>query len=542
MILLAVSLVLSLLFRLNLADYSCLYGWTFNQPNQTCTINCRHNVNCQAPILKPTLRLNTATDLSMPVGKSLGIENKDELPSCQLNTTSFCQQFSPQLLQCKLQMTAKGDYYIDGTTIWIKNSNFSAELGDYYIDQNNGSIYTCIYSVESSKNQVPRCNYVVLNVYDYVIMPNGSLRIPAANFVIRNARYSVAIHNMAFICVPSSFSFLNCPQNSLISTCSYVFSNTMKAVVYEYNKVLSLDEYYISKNGCLIACQYGNDVKNWATSTPFGDIMHYAYMTISFALFLTFLVIVVTHFRLLIINTHTLCVMQHMFSLMVYNVAISVSDGYFKPDNAIPCYAIFLFSCYFRMAVLLWLNVVIYDIWRIFTTYPNFYQIQRKSSKFGIRFRIYSLYSWGLSLAITLAILYADLSPICDFTYGFCPHIKYCCWFININALGIFFAIPIALTTTINFGFLASTIHSLRRIYAETTIAEKNRTKQLLQVSMKLFVVTGFSYATVLICGIIITINNDYYMYLSYVINGLFIIQAVNIFIIHYSRKLITVL
>ncbi|GAB6025847.1 hypothetical protein CHUAL_011827 [Chamberlinius hualienensis] len=543
------------------SDSGCMYGWKLDDNGKFCFLNCGNanggsswNVYCKsAPLQDSTVIYNsTQNALFMPVGRSLFTSNSS-FPFCHIlkllpghynqtlsgvlrvgnrsfpdvyatiNRTSLCFMLSPQLLQCEMEKSYIGDYRMEdeGATIVIPRKNIVAYLGDFYIDD-NGTVFTCSKGVDVSLFQAPRCNYVTMNADDYFMYENGSVYIPSANFIIKLPIYSIVTGDLTQICFPLTVAFLNCRNKMLNFAGSYIFNRDMSATIFDYYTVSKPNEYYLNSIGQLIQCD-NNDIESTKTIPK---IIYEFYMAIALLSDILLVFTIILRYNLFMLNDHTRCMLNHIVCLILSNISLAANDFY-AVRGGWPSYLLFALYYFFSLTASLWLNVIAFDLWRFFTRLHI--QPSKRLSGGGscsrgwktiaqtFRLTMYHIYCWGVALLLTGLVLGIDLCPLlCQITFGLCPHINHYGWFNNVDSLLLYFYLPFNVLTVSNCIFMVLIVRGVMKASLGTDMVNQRRRQQLFRVSVRLFSLTGFCYVTVLVCSVIIGIDNSLSMYTWY--------------------------
>ncbi|GAB6029794.1 hypothetical protein CHUAL_005508 [Chamberlinius hualienensis] len=580
-----VILIFTGTIRRSNADLGCMYGWRLNSDSQQCEIDCKDplvnsgdkwNVYCEAvEIDRYGINYNATRDkLIMAKGRSLA-SSKASLPPCYnttlkkgtytvsqegiiqvksyyfLPTSGFdntnnadnvrvCYPLSPQLLQCQLHQAFPSEYYVEhGVKITIPNRNFTAYLGDYYINKYKIA-FTCAQTISRQLYDAPRCNYVILNSDDYKILRNGSIYIPYARLTINNPVYSVEYGHVTRVCIPLSFDFLNCPHR-YTRFHSYIFNRDMTASETNVFKNLEPNDEYVDASGQINFC---------ATSDEKGfhpvSIVIYFYLIICVVagmVILLTVVVVVVNYKRNVTNNHKLCMLLHIVFLLMVYILFMITRFYSK-KYIWQCYLLFSFNYFSNITTMTWLNIIIFDIWQNFKclhSSPNQTFIFSKFSKSSkVLLSLYSLYAFGLPLTLLIIVIIIDLSPtLCEISFGVCPHIRRNCWFNNVDAYSVFYAIPYTILTMVNLVFLVLTIHILHYASSESELANPLIRKQMRTVIIKLLVLSCFCYVIIAVCFVVDATNTTCFIYSTLIYDAVMIGQGIAIFLIYYQKYLL---
>ena len=202
--------------------------------------------------------------------------------------------------------------------------------------------------------------------------------------------------------------------------------------------------------------------------------------------------------RLLLSVSISLCLAQVLF-LAAPRAEIDV----------VLCKTIGILDHFFFLASFMWMNVMSFDVFKTFSSSFNSVENNRK------HFALYSLYSWGSSLCITLVSTLVDEITSWSYRPGYGVG---ACWITNNKGLLVFFVIPCALLIILNSIFFALSVRSICVTNRKSSkILRKASTCDLL-ISIKLSTVVGLTW----LFGYVATwANNQLFWYLFIIFNGL---------------------
>ncbi|GAB6032902.1 hypothetical protein CHUAL_012098 [Chamberlinius hualienensis] len=113
------------------------------------------------------------------------------------------------------------------------------------------------------------------------------------------------------------------------------------------------------------------------------------------------------------------------------------------------------------------------------------------------RWRIYQLYAWGIPLVMTTMIIISDLMPMPS---TLDPQLKVGCWVYNPVLLIVYVYGPAGLSLLTTFIFFGLTVHIIKYASIGTVDVLRNN---MLNVSVKLLIVTGMFWTIIFICSLI---------------------------------------
>ncbi|KAG1682325.1 G-protein coupled receptor Mth2 [Nymphon striatum] len=163
-----------------------------------------------------------------------------------------------------------------------------------------------------------------------------------------------------------------------------------------------------------------------------------------------------------------------------------------KSGNSISCMVIGFFVHFSFMAVFIWTNVMSFDIWKTLKcTQPG----KVSESEQTRRFIKYSIYSWIISLVLTVPVFVFDnIEAIPEYykpKFG-----RKRCWLSGTTAFLIYFNLPVGLTLFANLIFFVHTVIVLRRLKEQTKMLNVKRNENRLRLSLKLLVIMGLIWFT----------------------------------------------
>lgn len=391
---------------------------------------------------------------------------------CFPNSTDclrFCYPLSPQLLNCNLNAIDPCSYSIRDHT--LLHSNFTAELGDYYID-NNGFAYTCKEPIEVSQT-LPRCTNITLQPNQYTVFANKSVYLKPANVIIKRVKLTIDHQNVATLCYPLTIPFVNCDKKLVFMIGPMYYTNEPNFGIYftNHDQHYKLGEYFYTSGGddTVILCvpKYNLD-----ESQLISKIFKIFYCVSTTCLIMTLIYQMMSPK----LTCHSKCLVCHIVSLVVLYTVLTIGEYSNKGLPKPQCYTYFFSNYLSAMAAFFWLNVAAYDLWHCFTNLQNFKcHLQRKTYKFVF----YSIFAWGMPLLMAIIIVLIDQFQSLQHFLKMHPGVGLQCWFHDKPSTWVFYYGPLMILTTINLIFFILTIMN---IYCEgkgTQLVNKKRKTQL---------------------------------------------------------------
>ncbi|GAB6023630.1 hypothetical protein CHUAL_008397 [Chamberlinius hualienensis] len=501
----------------------CLYGWNLNKDKTTCSIDCysdkfvKVSVYCTLEVLKQlNISLISSTAFSMPSGKLMS--TKTMFPSCynvtipsndsrnvtanqfgllsdEISDATFCYPISPQLLQCNHEVVEYGDYQlINSTQLLVPSLNIQAGLGDFYINENNGSAVVC--RKNSTFHNIPRCNYITLNFNDIIINSDGSIVVTLNNFTIKNPIYSVVTSDgKVQVCFPMSSDVGNCKKKlNKIEQYFFVVMPDLEAYDIDIHHDFEPDQYYINTDGILLYCANTNNQSR--------------------------------------------CLLCHIvaFGFMFFSFGIKKAFS----TSAVFCYVLFSIDYYAMMATYAWLCIISFNSWNHFSklqTIRNSYRLSCCSDcHIGQSFVAMSVVGWGIPTILLITVLSINLtsSPI-DLHNTFKPYFIPGCFFNNIKTFAVYYYLPESVFTVTSFTFVILTIRNIVNAGNGTESVNRKKTMQLFLVSIRMILVMGFCWLVNLVLYFLIIFKPSF-MSLWFGTTGTTILQGYVIAFLYFPR------
>ncbi|GAB6025845.1 hypothetical protein CHUAL_011825 [Chamberlinius hualienensis] len=529
-----VGIVLTILVPFSTMSTDCLYGWQWSGNLQNCIVDCKSNlytdksnIYCCLNELKGVKTLMNISENVMMMAKGKSLTNVN-FSNCYLlslpngsyyvkdngllyvgehympltnytisNATgrvTFCYPLSPQFFNCDHDITPPGHYrnLEDYMAIRIISTGLIAYLGDFDI-KSSGHAVTCRQNVINNISvanyySVPRCNYLTLLADQYEIQQNGSLYIYSLGKQIKDPVYTIFTNGFTQVCYPLDISFINCPFGlQMLHSNGYFINVDYTLTVMVLGEVYLPDHFYLTSGGRLILC-YAQNV-NHSVGAILDLVLIIFYFVSGFVLLMTLVLRRRDVFR----NVHTKCIFGHFICLIVIYACQSIQLITIEWECSV-CFAVFVFQYYFYVAMILWLNVIAFDMWRRFKSLP--YSINAftsinsiwVSSNCGNRCKsnetlsliYYNIYVWGMALLLSLVLSLFYLVPnFCDMAGLACPRPGPNCWFYSNEAFLLFYGVPFCCLTIVNVVFSILTIMSIRRCGAGTEIVNRKSKQQM---------------------------------------------------------------
>ncbi|XP_052243322.1 uncharacterized protein LOC127853133 [Dreissena polymorpha] len=228
------------------------------------------------------------------------------------------------------------------------------------------------------------------------------------------------------------------------------------------------------------------------------------------ALFLTFIVYISCPQLLNIPGKIMLClVLSLFFAQITFIIASKMNPMPFM------CTAIAVLIHYFFLAAFGWMNVIAFDLWK---TFSKSFVTSGSVDKAGKRFRLYSIYAWGIPMILIGIALIIDQSDF-DINPDFKPRYgKGLCWFNSRVSLIVFFAGPLAVFKLFDIvSFVFTAVH-IARTNRQGARARTKKNACSLLINLKLSMVMGLTWVFAFLANIS---NNSVMWYLFILFNTL---------------------
>ncbi|GAB6027904.1 hypothetical protein CHUAL_002119 [Chamberlinius hualienensis] len=548
----------------------CPYGWQWDLPKSQCILNCAdQNSNC--------VYRRSFNDTFHPENKTYSVDPANTvmsptIPSCynitltsgQYNVTSdgryelnhnipalypfnvnnsngnitTCFPLSPQMLQCDVQISS--DYQlINGSTLIIPSRNVTAYLGDFYLDNVNGTAFTCSQGVNSSLYSYPRCNYVGLSPEDYFIDSNGVMLIPKANFTVKNAVYFGVNGSDVTVCIPLSVQFLTCPLNFAWQPFQFFVNNNLSLTNHFVHKLYPVDEYFIKSNGDTGLCATYEEIK----ISPYTNKVENLQTALSALSAVCLIATLIFKFKFYRKNYHTKCLMCHVVCLIFVYISMVIKP-YTMYIHIVSCYITYIILYFSYIGAFFWLNVIAFDSWRSFTrmqTSPYFCHCKLMCHRLRLnteqsRFVCYSVYAWGMAILLTVITMIVEFTPMPREFIFLHPQIYVYCWFNNYPSTIVFYCIPLGILMLANLIFFILTIQVIYHASEGTEFVNHSRPKRTLEVAIKLFIVMGLFWTADIISYSLINFETVNFK-VWYITNCITDCQGVAIFLVYFTNK-----
>ncbi|KAH3725203.1 probable G-protein coupled receptor Mth-like 3 [Dreissena polymorpha] len=410
----------------------------------------------------------------------------------------------------------------------------SYEYEYMYFDPDPNPVYSYRLLVDINNNKISDNTQVFTNtskcednaLFDVVygkcrtiVCPRGRLPMQG-RCIIRSKNDSDDIH--AGIRVNTSGIDMNCTLVQLDKE-EYTHSNDSRLFIIPIGRTITHTEY-LQNDSEVFICQHLLPVCSVDCSVPevkmiSGEIEGYisliGVIISTAALFLTLLVYISCPRLLNTPGKIMLClVLSLLFAQITFIIASKMNSVSFM------CTAIAVLIHYFFLAAFGWMNVIAFDLWK---TFSKSFVTSGSVDKAGKRFRLYSIYAWGIPmilLGIALIIDQADLDINPDFKprYG-----KGLCWFNSRVSLIVFFAGPLAVFKLFDIvSFVFTAVH-IARANRQGARARTKKNACSLLINLKLSMVMGLTWVFAFLANIS---NNSVMWYLFILFNtlqGLFI-------------------
>ena len=179
------------------------------------------------------------------------------------------------------------------------------------------------------------------------------------------------------------------------------------------------------------------------------------------------------------------CVMNLCGALFFAQLSFQVSDTFLSYREA--CTAVAVFQHYTWLVAFLWMNVLAVDISCAFSDLMPSYSVRDIT-----RFRVFSVYAWGLPAVFVAVCLVLDFGTKLPFSYGS----ETMCWIAGPRAIAYYFATPVAVVITANTVLFVRTVVALRRAMSTASIARQSAQQQrsAFVIYLRLTSLMGFTW------------------------------------------------
>jgi len=179
-----------------------------------------------------------------------------------------------------------------------------------------------------------------------------------------------------------------------------------------------------------------------------------------------------------------------------------------------------------------WLNVLAFDLWRVFSKLKGITPGGNKVKK-----RIFlakCVYAWGIPVILCATVIGISYNPKIQRTIYIDLKFEKVSWFQEKSSCMIFFYTPIIIILVENLIFFLLTIVNIRRASSGTDMVNKRISRKLLKVYLKLFLVMGIFWIAEVISWFAQDKTDDSVWYFTDILNSL---QGVFIFIVYVCKK-----
>ncbi|XP_068203869.1 G-protein coupled receptor Mth2-like isoform X2 [Palaemon carinicauda] len=230
-------------------------------------------------------------------------------------------------------------------------------------------------------------------------------------------------------------------------------------------------------------------------------------------------------------KVHGKCVSSHVSALFIAFLTLFAVHQFSKKADDIGCKFMASVMQFSFLAAFFWLNVMCFDIW---WTLRSMRLGPEPSEQTKVRFRLYSLYSWGLPLVITAITAIIDSLPE-DINVIRADFGKNTCWFDSHGgdkAIFLYFYGIILVLIIANIFFFFHVMYLLL-VQQHNSILEKTRKQnwQRLCLYAKLFMIMGITWLAEVVSW---QYGDCRAWIVTDVVNGL---QGVLIFLIYVCKK-----
>ena len=346
-------------------------------------------------------------------------------------------------------------YTIERNTVKIKATKEVFQETDFYTNETawiNGSLVP-IGTISVCKQPSLNCSGVLVGLaeYEYVVLSNGSLYRNISGDLFENGRFQL-INDTVWVCAKFSpiyeESFTEVSRNSTDSD--------IVLVVLTYIG-LSL------------------------------SILSFVLVLVTYSLF--------KELRTLPgINLMNLCFAHLLVDLLYF------ATGYIKAKVA--CTVIAVLLHYFFLASFMWMSIIAFETWQIFSKLRIQDRIRSKRKKCFRLLRRFSL-GWLCVLGFVVVCVALNQSNTVTLQYGGTKG----CWINNAYANLFFFGLPVALSLSFNVIFFALTVRAIRKTNNQTRRVTQNH--QTATVFLKIFILMGFTW----VFGFLNVLVSHYFQY-----------------------------
>ncbi|GAB6030801.1 hypothetical protein CHUAL_007648 [Chamberlinius hualienensis] len=415
------------------------------------------------------------------------------------------------------------DFSIDisnNVTLYENKTNLTYPFGDFIYNAYSKEAYICRENLlpgDRSDNISLWCSMVNNTVSDDSLLVSGL-----------NYRFKI---DDEYDCVNTNIDFLR-SYHGILNITEYQFQllpnwDLLDKGIYGLDDVKHpLGSYYISYDKTLAVISI---VKARTASVFIKNIYPLYIVSIIFCL-LTLLV----HLALPKIKFHTKSLLCHVFSMMLMYIALTLRYCIRTIEWIPGRIMVFGFFYVTLMGTFMWLNVIAYDLWKVFAKLRG--TVTQSLSDERLRLALKCLYAWGVPILVWFIIIGITHDKPTAKQLGFeliTAHFPFPQSSLSDTFYWIFIHGPIATILLINLVFFVLTIWNIRAAGKGSKILNKNINKKLFQVFVKLFVVMGILWLAD-IGASFVGESEEPYFYAFSVLNAL---QGVALFLIYVCKK-----
>ncbi|GAB6030802.1 hypothetical protein CHUAL_007649 [Chamberlinius hualienensis] len=421
--------------------------------------------------------------------------------------------------------------YTDGSLHeYQTNSNY--KLGEYYYYPDAGEVVVCRQkrlSKDVTEDVIIWCSIHQMNLTESSgVYPNGSVYLNNIDRVIRRGFYNIDKAKQSIdVCLPVKQEMRLCKHSMDIYNKYFrlqpnlsLWTNDGLEIVYEAGNYFMDVTYYVA-----VVCINAGEPRRQETR----DLYAAAYIISSIFAFLTLL----AHLFYPHLNYHAKALLCHIISLLIMYITMTVRS--FVTDYNSDFGRLLLFGLQYvsALATFLWLNVLAFELWRVFSN------LQGNTSTLGPQqakkrwFIAKCCYAWGIPMVLCLLIIGLSYDSTSS-NYFDLPFARNVSWFQSDKTMFYFFYLPIIIILIENVVFFGLTIWHIRSASRGTDILNKKVSKQLFRVCVKLFVVMGIFWFAEVISWQFSHEIDEAVWYVTDLINAL---QGVAIFLVYVCKR-----
>ncbi|GAB6018605.1 hypothetical protein CHUAL_000291 [Chamberlinius hualienensis] len=391
---------------------------------------------------------------------------------CSKDLKEFRNRFRPS--NCQRVKLLPGEFVIeqDGSLL-DKVDNHTLSIGEYFIQLDHAVVCKNLFHSPHSDDVIWSCIPFTISPDKYTISSNGSLIVTSLSVEITPHFYYVDNSSNAHVCFRNHKQFESCtflidlyPEDQIRLLDNFtLFTNKDVIVLY------SVGHYIISQDKArAVVCTAIGQTK---TETTF---LMYGISSVISAVFS--FVTVIIHLLFPNINHHAKSLMCHIISLFLMYLIVAVRYFVNAFDVGVPRLVIFAFQYVFSLSTFFWLNVIAFELWRVFAKLQGHIAPGPRQEKKRL-FLVKCIYSWGIPLLLCCVAIGVSLNPDAQRALGMMLHLSESIWFSDKITVFVFFYGPILVILIINLVLFCWTILNIRKLNQGSDILNSKISKKL---------------------------------------------------------------